>query len=369
MTDTISIQATGLMYKNSERESPGILVQHPSLVPLDGDEMLATFDLDRQDRPLDYRTLAARSLDGGVTWALEGPLLRIPPPATTHSIRTARLSDGSVIGFGLMNLIEDPEAGVVNRETFGRIPGELFLVRSDDEGRTWSDAQHIEPPLVGPSWEICHPVVELRSGRLLLPTATWRGWNGESPSGEQSPVFISEDGGRSWPTFGTPFDGRETGLTHWEQSVVQLQDERILAVSWVYDIETGKTHPSEYAISTDGAETFTPPLHTGFQAQTCKIIQLMDGRVLAIYRRHDRPGLWATLAHLEGERWANLSNLSVWQGSESGMSGEGVGVDELMGLKFGYPSPKQLASGEVLVLFWCEENGATHIRWTRLAVD
>ena len=101
MTDTISIQATGLMYKNSERESPGILVQHPSLVPLDGDEMLATFDLDRQDRPLDYRTLAARSLDGGVTWALEGPLLRIPPPATTHSIRTARLSDGSVIGFGL----------------------------------------------------------------------------------------------------------------------------------------------------------------------------------------------------------------------------------------------------------------------------
>ena len=369
MGSSIAIRASGLAYENPRPPSGNVQVQHPSLVSLDGDELLATFDLDRQYLPMDYRTVVARSSDLGETWTVERPVLDSPPPSTTHSIRTSRLSDGSLMGLGLMNRLEDPQTPVVNRETFGRQPGDLFLVRSADSGRSWTGPDRIETPLVGPSWEICHHVVELADGRLLAPTATWRGWDGENPSGEQSPVFISDDGGRTWPTFGRSFDGRAAGLTHWEQSVVQLQDRRILAVSWVYDIQTGRTYPNEYAVSEDRGATFSPPMQTGLHAQTCKVLQLRDGRVLAVYRRHDRPGLWATTASLEGEVWTNLEHLPLWESAESGMSGRGAGIDELRGLKFGYPSFVQLPSGEVLVVFWCEEDGATHIRWTRLALD
>ena len=211
-------------------------------------------------------------------------------------------------------------------------------------------------------------MLELSDGRLLIPTATWRGWDGESPSGEQTVVFISDDGGLTWPRHGVIFDGRESGLTHWEKSVVQLQDGRLLAVAWVYDTSSGQTHPSAYAISEDRGETFTGPRETGFVAQTCKIIQLRDGRILAVYRRHDEPGLWAGLARLDDDRWVSLVDRPVWQGADSGMSGSS-GAAELMELKFGYPSSAQLPSGEVLTLFWCEEDGAMNIRWTRLGVE
>jgi hypothetical protein len=329
-------------------------------------EMLVTFDVDHRYRTLDYRTVASRSTDGGRSWDLEGPLLRDPPPSTTHSIRTSRLADGSLIGLGLVNRIEDPDADVVSSETLGRIPGDMFLVRSSDDGRTWTGLEIIDTPLVGPSWEICHPVLELSGGRLLAPTATWRGLNGENPSGDQSPVFISEDGGRTWPDFGRSFDGRETGLTHWEQSVVELRDGRLLAVAWVYRIESGHTYPSVYSISEDRGESFSEPAPTRFHAQTCKVIELRDGRVLCVYRRHDLPGLWAGTARLSGDLWQNLAHVPLWQGAESGMTGEGKGGDELKGLKFGYPSMKQLPSGEVFLVFWCEEEGVQHIRWMRL---
>ena len=368
MDSVVSVKATGLVYRNPGPDAEDIQVQHPSLVLLSENEMLATFDLDRRGRPLDYRTVAARSTDGGETWTREGSLLKETPLGTTHSIRTARLSDGSLIGLGIMDHRDDPGRGVVNPETFGRVPSELFLARSTDAGRSWTGPEYIEPPLIGPSWEICHPILELADGRLLTPTATWRGWNGESPSGEQSPVFISDDGGETWPVFGRSFDGRATGLSHWEQSVAQLEDGRLLAVSWVYDLRTGQTPPTEYSISEDRGETFSASKRTSFHAQTCKIIQLREGRVLCAYRRHDLPGLWATLARVGYDSWTNLGHVALWEGAESGMVGEGRPADELKGLKFGYPSMKQLPSGDVLLLFWCEEEGVTHIRWLRLRV-
>ena len=137
----------------------------------------------------------------------------------------------------------------------------------------------------------------------------------------------------------------------------------------MYDIETARTDPSEYSISDDRGETFSPPMATGFHAQTCKLIQLEDERLLCVSRRHDRPGMWATVARLDGDRWTNLFDAPVWEGAESGMSGQGRAAEELVSLKFGYPSPKLLPSGEVLVLFWCEENGSTNVRWTRLRVS
>ena len=140
-------------------------------------------------------------------------------------------------------------------------------------------------------------------------------------------------------------------------------------MSWVYDSFTSETHPSVYAISEDDGETFSDSLETGFLAQTCKVIQLKDGKILSVYRRHDEPGLWATLVEIRGNQWVNLSSAPIWQGAESGMSGERFGSEELGDLKFGYPSFVQLLDGDVLLLFWCSEEMATHIRWTRLQIN
>ena len=369
MENAITIQATGLVYRNPKPNLRSIVAYHPSLNLLGGKEFVATFDLGQAVEALDYHTVVARSADGGETWKLEGPLLRKPPmPRTTHTIRTSRLADGSLVGFGGLFHREDPETGLVNPDNFGFVPMDLFLVHSSDKGRSWTEPAFVKPPLIGPSWEVCHAVVELKDGRWLAPTSTWRGWHGENPSGDQAVAFISDDRGKTWPTFGRTFDGRQTGLCHLEQSVIQLQDGRILAVSWVYDLKTSASPPTEYSISEDRGKTFRGPVHTGFQAQTCKVWQLRDGRLVCAYRRNDKPGLWATVARLEGSKWINLGEAPLWQGAESGMAGKAKSAEELSALKFGYPNLKQLASGEVLVLFWCQEDCITGIRWIRFKV-
>ena len=368
MRGQITVVDTGLVYANPRTAGDRVHVQQPSLMMLADRELAATFILDRLNRKYDGRVVVSRSMDAGRTWSMEGSVIEDPPPSTTHSMPASRLSDGSLIGVVQMNRYDEEHRSSVNVETYGRVPGELYIVRSFDGGRSWTKPAPLEPPLVGPGWEVCHHVLELASGRLLIPTATWRGWNGESPSGEQTVAFISDDGGDTWPRHGVIFDGRVTGLTHWEKSVVQLDDGRLLAVAWVYDTAANETHPSVYAISEDDGESFGDSAETGFFAQTCKIVQLRDGRILAVYRRHDQPGLWATVARLEGDRWANLGSAPVWQGAESGMSGERRGSEELMELKFGYPSSAQLPDGGVLTLFWCEEAGAANIRWTLLRI-
>lgn len=366
LKNSISVSASGILYENPKPHLRSIVAYHPSLVVLGEDEFLATFDLAQAVEAQDYHTVVARSLDGGLSWNVEGPLLSHPLPATTHSVRVSGLADGTLVGFGSVTRRDDPDQGALNRETFGVSPKELIAVRSRDKGRTWSTPDRIDPPLVGSGWEICHHILELSDGRWLAPTATWRDWNGENPSGEQTVVFISDDCGSSWPSFGRCFDGRNTGWTHFEVSVIQLRDGRILAVSWVYDIETQATHPSEYSISEDRGESFSRPMHTGFYAQTCKVTQLVDGRLLAVYRRHDKPGLWAALARLEGNEWVNLSQTPIWEGAGSGMKGEKGGADELSGLQFGYPSFTQIPGGDVFLVFWCQEDCLTHIRWSRL---
>ena len=369
MGNAIVVKSTGHVYCNPKPHLRHTVAYHPSLIVIGESEFIATFDLGQAVEALDYHTVAARSVDAGKTWKQEAPLILKPPRSTTHTIRTTRLADGQVVGFGGLHHRSNPEDGLVNRATFGFVPVDLFMIRSSDAGRSWSKPSIIAPPLVGPSWEICHPVVEISSGRWLAPTSTWRSWNGDNPSGEMAVVLISDDAGKSWPAYGCSFDGRATGRSHLEQSVVQLDDGRIMAVSWVFEVSTGRSFPTEYSLSSDHGETFSQPFLTGFLAQTCKVIQLSNGRLFCAYRRNDKPGLWATLAKLEGEKWTNLEEEPLWQGPDSGMRGSTNSAQELSALKFGYPGMKQLPDGDVLLLFWCQEECMTNIRWMRIQVQ
>jgi hypothetical protein len=274
-----------------------------------------------------------------------------------------------MVGWGGLFYRDDPTEGLLNRENFGYVPVDLFVIESENRGQTWSDLRIIQPPFASPAWEICHPILELPNGNWLVPVATWRGWDGQLPCGEQAVVLISKDGGRSWPSFGRAFDGRESGRTHFEQSVVAMPDGSLLATAWVYDSKNGKNLPSVYTRSFDGGRSFTPPRPTGFLAQTCKLAVLQEGLVLAAYRRDDQPGLWATLARVEKDRWENLASAPLWRGAASGMAGEGNPSEELSGLKFGSPSLKQLPDGDVLMAFWCVEDAISNIRWIRLRMN
>jgi hypothetical protein len=362
---TIACPEGGLVYRNPKPHLRAVHAWHPSLVRLDDGTLLAGFDLGQAVEALDYHTCLSRSRDEGRTWEAPRPLFHDSVARrSTHSVRLGRVGDGTVVGFGGRFYRDDPEEGLTNRANLGYVPMDLILLRSRD-GLSWDGPVTIVPPLVGPAFEVCHRVIELADGRWLAPTATWKGWDGAAPNGMKAIALVSYDQGHTWPEYLTVVDQYDRGVVSWEQGLTQLADGRLLAVVWSFDERAGRSLPSRYAISADGRR-FSAPGENGLLGETAKLLTLDDGRVLCLYRRLDRPGLWASVVRVEGDEWANVAEAPVWCGPASGMRGERASGDELSALKFGFPSMVQLPGGDVLAVFWCVEECVHNIRWARL---
>ncbi len=365
----ITCTDTGLVFSNPKPYLKSRQAFHPTLVQLGDGELLCSYDIGQGVESLDYRTYLSRSWDGGSTWTRQGHLFDDPVDSlTSSSVRLTKLNDSSLVGFGIRFLREDPEEGIVSRETLGFVPLELFTIRSTDGGRSWTEPTNFSPPLENPAFEICHSIVELQDGTWLLPTATAKGWDGSLPAGQQSLVFISKDLGASWDSYGVTFKQADT--VYWEQSLINLDDGRLLVAAWAHNLETGQNQPTPFAISSDSGRTFSVQSLTGFEAQTCKLLSLGDNKILCVYRRSDKPGLWATLSQIDDESWMNLSELPLW-GSRlqtSGMAGEDNTYDELSGLHFGYPTLLRTGQTSVLLAFWCLEGWTCNIRWFKIEI-
>ncbi len=209
----IECSETGLVYRNPKPYLKAIHAWHPSLAWLGGNELLAAFDLGQAVESLDYATYCSRSHDLGRSWSPPKRLFEDPSPRrSTHSVRIGRMRDGAVVGFGGRYYRDDPEEGLVNRANLGYVPMDLILLRSGDGGRTWQGPEVVSPPLVGPSFEICHRIVELADGRWLAPTSTWKGWNGEAPEGMKAIALVSHDRGGAWPDYLTVVDQYYPGM-------------------------------------------------------------------------------------------------------------------------------------------------------------
>lgn len=365
------IIAQGHLYRNPKPYLRSIHAWHPSIVRLDDGELLASFDLAEAIEAYNYRTWLARSSDDGATWSEPARLLADDPQETrrtTHAIRLSRTRDGEVIGFGTRHVRERDDEGFVNRDNLGYTEIELFLIRSTDGGRTFSAPEPIDPPLIGPGFELCHSIVELSDGRWIAPTSTWRGWNGEEPNGMQSVAFVSHDRGQTWPEYLTLANRSGEQVICWEVSVVELNSGGLVAVVWCFDEQAGRSLPNVYSYSADGNQ-FTSPTECGLHGETAKMLTLADGRILCLYRRLSPPGLWAQVVSIDNGRWTNHDEAVVWQGAVAGMQGRGSNSDELSGLKFGYPQMIQLPDGDVLTVFWCVEDCQHVIRWVRLRVS
>lgn len=354
---------TGIVYRNPRPHLASIHAWHPSIVQLPDGDLLSTFDLAQAGESFDYHTCLSRSNDGGQTWSSPQPLFHDPiARRSTHSVRIAAMPDGTLVGLGARFYRDDPNQGLVNRANLGYVPMDLIQLRSDNGGQTWQGPDVVIPPLVGPAFELCHRVLELADGRWLFPTSTWRGWNGDAPHGMQAIALVSHDRGKSWPEFLRVVNQTDRGVISWEQGMTQLPDGRILAVVWSFEEPTGRSLPNRYAISCDG-KTFSISRENGLHGETAKLLTLSDGRVLCLYRRVDRPGLWANLVRIEGDEWVNLEEIPIWQGAASGMSGVRSSGDELGALKFGFPSMIQQPDGKVFAVFWCLEDCLHIIRW------
>lgn len=367
----IEYVGTGLVYRNPKPHVRSIHAYFPSVARLADGDLLCSLVLGQAFESPDCHTHVARSTDQGDTWQLLGPIY----PGTTDrltsdAVRLTSLPGGEAVAFMVRSDRTDhPDEGLTNPENLGFVPTELMLLRSADQGRTWTGPEPIAPPLVGPGFELCCPITPLRDGRWFLPTSTWQDWDGYNPNGYMMLSLISRDGGLTWPEYVEVMKDPEQQVVYWESKIVELPDGRLLAVAWAYDLDAARDLPNQYALSYDGGASWSGPSSTGLQGQTLTPHVLPDGRILSVYRRIDEPGLWANLSHLEGDAWVNDSCRGLWGTAASGLTGASENMAEnFQVLRFGAPCITALPDGILFVAFWAYEDCVSNIRWLKLRI-
>ncbi len=362
---------TGLIYRNPKPHVHSVHAYFPSVVRMDNGELLTTLILGEAFESADCRTYLARSRDNGETWQMEGCVYPgTKDRLTSDSSRITALPGGEVVIFMVRHdRTGHSDDGLTNPETIGFVPTEILLLRSDDYGHSWKGPAALVPPLEGPSFELCCPITLLRDGRLILPTQTWPGWDGRCPNGIRMVAFVSHDRAGTWPEYMDVMYEPGGKVFFWESKVVEFSDGRLMAVAWVYDDVVHQDRTNHYAISKDGGKTWTKPVSTGLTGQTLTPFLLDDNRILSVYRRIDKPGLWANLSHLEGDVWVNDSCEPLWGNQVSGLTASSENMSHNFNvLRFGAPCITRLSDGTIFTAFWCYEDCVSVIRWFKFSV-
>lgn len=363
---------TRLVYRNKIPHVFSIHAYFPSIVYLDNGDLLTSFSLGEAFEATNLNSYISRSTDSGKTWEEPKPILDPGQrtPQASNCVRLTALDNGVVYAL----LVEHDRSGLfqigfANPDNLGFVPTKTFLIRSFDYGYTWETPVMIEPPLIGPSFELCCPIVRLKNDTLIWPTSTWRGWDGYCPNGMKMVAWVSKDGGDTWPSYMEVMNGAEKGIIFWEGKIIPLDDDMLLAAAWAYDEANGRDLPNHYAISCDGGDSWTPYASTGILGQTIEITRISDGRILSVYRRVDDPGLWATISVIRDNQWINEDSFPLWGSSCISKTNKPGGmVASFNELKFGAPNITHLPDGTILLVFWCYENLVSNIRAVALTL-
>lgn len=328
-----------------------------------------------------------RSLDGGTTWE--------PPKIVA---RPGEGEDAALGALGLTALRSGTLLLPYNTVTW--TPGRgvegcrlgLRLLRSTDDGTTWTAPQTIEVDFFGPA--VYGELLELDDGELLWPV-----W-GQRIEGETwtSAILSSLDGGGTWRIKGTIafdatarlvgayVDGGNTGATDGaidlseiddpdfrphdttdgfsETSVARLADGRLLAVLRQQGVEGDQTLLLFTSVSEDRGETWTPYESLGFSGTSPALFRTSGGLLLGTRRFVPETGGVAPAVELragtpDGTRWSEPVPLT-----------DPFGTVLTAEYQCGYPTIVPESDETVLVYFYSYlPAGGRYIAWNRVRID
>jgi len=236
--------------------------------------------------------MLSRSADGGQTWSEHPQLMYAHPFGGSQDPCMIQLRDGSLLcsSYGWAFVQKDTIPTLKDSVHYGNyvfLGG--YLIRSENAGRTWSDAI-FPPPCKGETARdlFGQPVsaynrgaiCEARDGRLF-----WAVASNTSTNSKQTEVhlMISEDKGRTWKY--SCAIARNDGFTINETSLFQTPKGDLVA----FMRTEGFNDHTIVARSTDNGLRFGQWLDAGFQGHPHYALQLPDQRVLLVYGYRHKP--------------------------------------------------------------------------------
>jgi Neuraminidase (sialidase) len=266
--------------------------------------------------PKGGRIMAVRSSDNGTTWSK--PVVAIDTDRDDRDPSVACLKDGTLL---------------LNWFTLQKNQVAVFLARSTDHGKTWSEPVQLK--LDSPySFACSAPVRQLPDGSLILGLYC----EDEKTKRTFGATVKSYDGGKTWKDLA--YIGEKAGVhLDPETDVVRLKDGKLLAA-----LRSSKVD-MHYALSDDAGKTWGPVRSFGFKGHCPYFLRQSSGVILLAHR------VPATSLH-----WTSDEG-NTWNGP--------VKIDTVGGA---YPSLVELPDGVVYCVYY-EEGKGSSIRGVRLRVD
>lgn len=365
----------GVIYRNPNPGYQYVYASHSHPVQLSETELVCTYQRGQALYSTDLIFAFSRSTDGGITWQ-EEPLVidrtRDALPYSYHDPFLSCTSDGALVIAAFRVDRSDASRPMFNEATGGLAEVENILIRSDDNGRTWSTPEVLKTPpgmLITPT----SPLMELGDGTWFLPFDQWHGFDEMKAYEPRMLGLFSHDCGRTWGEPVTIADGAAQGKGFWHGKIIQLADNRLFALSWSAEMPGARDLPLHCSFGSADGHTWSTPEATNIPGQTNWPVALDGSTLSAIYtsRESAQPGFFVTLSEDGGANWDIENRVCVWDAT--GRDKLGVSALEAYPrshdtIAFGAPTAMRLLNGDIFVSFWCTEMSITHIRYARLRV-
>ena len=270
--------------------------------------------------PTGGRSMVCRSTDNGRTWSRPATVIDYRLDDRPDALLTCH--DGTVLCF--VNVQASwygySEAPPAFRQDIQGLNTQQLVVRSRDNGKTWSDPIWIEPP-PGATYERAHGrPIQLVDGGILWATYC------NSPQGLFGAVHRSDDSGQTWKVISVI--RRNMGKPVDEPAITELKDGRLIMVTRpdggvLYSKDKGETW-------SESATTLVP--RPKFKAP--QIFVSADGTLVVV---------------------ATWRNLRVWISKDNGRTwSEDIPLDTSC---YGYPGGLVLDDGSFLISY-CQSGRA-----------
>ncbi|MHC4873526.1 MAG: sialidase family protein [Planctomycetota bacterium] len=334
----------------------------PQVVQMPDGELLCSYSVGEGPESRGCSDIS-RSTDNGNSWNHVGTILEEGKvPYSTNLIRISLASDNeTLLAYGCRSYR-------TREQKFGEGKNEPVFMTSDDRGKSWSDPIIIDNPYNCPL-EYSYNAIVTSSGKLLAPAAILPA---KDKLGEKVIVFVSEDGGKTWPRHTVVFSDPEGKHGYFEHKFYEVSPGKILSICWTISMDTVEDRENHFVWSYDDGETWTTPMPTGIMGQTMSPIHIEDDKFLLLYnRRYGEQGVVMKLVTITENKLTEHFEAMMYDAKSKRSRPEGIeyGVNEFDDFAFGFPTAIRLQDGSYFATHWCKEGGLHAIRWTRLKVN
>jgi hypothetical protein len=303
---------TSVVYKGCQDEA-----LFPGLTRAANGDLLVSFCTQFDCQP-GGEAFLLRSRDEGLTWDRPISIVRSQRPdgCINLSVGLTRLRDGTILY---------PCCDTKITRKWDQHEADLLILRSHDDGATWSDATPIPTDVIEPF--AYGNIIELRNGDLLCPI--WGKRQSDEPW--RTGLVRSRDGGHSWGehiTIGydphTRIPSPQDEVVHCagfnEATLVELPDGPILAVLRQQGVSQNARQLFQ-SLSSDGGHRWSAPQPMALWGTSPSLHLTASGLLLLGYRNHignpqglEAAGVGISLSEDFGATWTEHRLLEDPQG-------------------------------------------------------